>query len=286
MMKKYALFLVLFGVCSNAFAVDQIKWDGGKEGGRCFRTKTGGGIWQGWFCGDSSLDGKYCDDWYIAIGARHWHPHGGSTSVNGATYWCCQKGEKNVAWVRADNWETTTIDEENSLKITTNACGQEVSRVVWCDTSRKIYRQNQCVDDCPDNQAFESKNSATCVECPQSIAQGVAINPDDGTRYCLKCNTDKEFFKDGKCVSISSFTKLSYTNQSDCFMCDNPSDLKKCLQKKARGDNSGVVMDCASYVSGFKVNPITLGKAFNIDLLKLKPTDVQTTSKIKLAPKL
>lgn len=104
-------------------------------------------------------------------------------------------------------------------------------------------------DDCSGDQAFESKTSSTCVACPQTASQGVAI-AEDGSRYCLKCDADTQIFKNKACKEKTSLTKLTFTNQADCFACENPSDMKKCLKKKAGGAESGVVTDCAKYVGG------------------------------------
>ncbi|MBP9999622.1 MAG: hypothetical protein KBT14_02925 [Proteobacteria bacterium] len=130
------------------------------------------------------------------------------------------------------------------------------------------------------NKAFPSSGDTSCEDC----AVGVRGGPNPNNGVCVLCDLGQYFDStSGQCKSALGFsrTDLQYgvgkTNSKSgkvsdqCWTKTTPEEYANCV----KGITTSTSIDSSNLV-----------QKYNFNTLKLKPTDVQTTSKTKLAPKL
>ena len=192
-----------------------------------------------------------------------WKNHGEWATFDNTVYQCCDgkvtkkptAGGKSSAaegtpgrWVKGKDFYTKTETKTKTVAggtcsylVKTDICGNVHSEEDTCKTAKvssdgttssnvscpdgQYFRvsSKSCAKLCDSGWAYESANSNTCVECPETLTQGIVsdtgiskknVDVDPEHKICRKCNPSSQFFNSitRECVSKSSLTALSMTD--------------------------------------------------------------------------
>lgn len=188
-----------------------------------------------------------------------WAEHKQSATIAGSTYWCCggkvyskPLGKRGTAmgtpgrWVQGDNWYkrsdpkekiiggatcsyiekedvcgNVTPTQEELEKLCTKQNTNAADGVSFACPDGQYWREstNSCAALCGDGQAYESETSNKCVDCAETLHQGIScskgncgyvIEPED--KICRKCYSNAFFDPVTRnCVEKTELIALSTT---------------------------------------------------------------------------
>lgn len=234
----------------------------------CYVDRRNGDIEEFWYCGNQGKGCSGVQHW--REDKAHWLNHGDKFTYtrNGGegTYYCCGgTTSKYGAFVHADKW----IHHEQKVdkKVTGGTCTYYLRYNVCdpstpdpslsdpectlatgsCDTGY-VSHGGRCVEMCKEGYVFESETSNTCIKCETTERQDIVKGA------CKKCETNEVLDKKTlECMTIEQIEQrrlaVTRTAQDQCWLCDTPETLDKCLRYITAGhalsDNEELSKKCA-----------------------------------------